>query len=148
MAVAIIRTGHNAAELRDLAVKSRDAAQSRRLLAIAMVLEGSNREDAAWKAGMDRQTLRDWVHRYNELGADGLVSRSAPGRTPKLTVAQMEELRAVVLAGPDPTVHHVVRWRCGDLRDEVARRFGVTVQERAIGKWLSKGDLAETTPYL
>jgi transposase len=146
MAVEITRTEHSAAELRNLAVKSRDAAQSRRLLAIAMVLEGSSREDAARQAGMDRQTLRDWVHRYNEFGADGLISRCAPGPAPTLTAAQMQELRDLVIAGPDPAVHHVVRWRCVDLRDEVARRFGVTVQERAIGKWLRKLGLTRLQP--
>ena len=146
MAVAITRVEDDAAALRGLAVKSREAAQGRRLLAIAMVLEGCSRDDAARQAGMDRQTLRDWVHRYNEIGADGLVSRRAPGPTPKLTTAQMEELRALVLAGPDPAVHHVVRWRCADLRDEVARRFGVTVQERAIGKWLRKMGLTRLQP--
>ena len=146
MAVAITRREHGAPDLRQLAVKSRDAAQSRRLLAIAMVLEGSSREDAARQAGMDRQTLRDWVHRYNEIGVGGLVSRCAPGPASKLTAAQMEELRALVLAGPDPAVHHVVRWRCVDLRDEVARRFGVTVQERAVGKWLRKLGLTRLQP--
>ena len=146
MAVAITRMEHSAAELRELAVRSRDAAQSRRLLAIAMVLDGSSREDAARQAGMDRQTLRDWVHRYNESGAEGMISRRAPGPPAKLTSAQMQELRALVLAGPDPAVHHVARWRCVDLRDEVARRFGVTVQERAIGKWLRKLGLTRLQP--
>jgi len=146
MAVVITRMENSAAELRGLAVKSRDAAQGRRLLAIAMVLEGCSREDAARQAGMDRQTLRDWVHRYNELGVDGLVSRRAPGRAVLLTAAQMQEFRALVIAGPDPAVHHVVRWRCADLRDEVARRFGVTVQERAIGKWLRKLGLTRLQP--
>jgi transposase len=146
MAVAISRMDNSAAELRGLAVKSRDAAQGRRLLAIAMVLEGSSREDAARQAGMDRQTLRDWVHRYNELGADGLVSRRAPGPAARLTAAQMQAFRALVIAGPNPAVHHVVRWRCADLRDEVARRFGVTVQERAIGKWLRKLGLTRLQP--
>ena len=146
MAVAITRMEHSAAELRHLAVKSRDTAQSRRLLAIAMVLEGSRREDAARQAGMDRQTLRDWVHRYNEIGVTGLVSRWSSGPAPKLTAAQMEELHALVLAGPDPAVHNVVRWRCADLRDEVTRRFGVTVQERAIGKWLRKLGLTRLQP--
>ena len=146
MAVVISRMENGAAELRGLAVKSRDAAQGRRLLAIAMVLEGSSREDAARQAGMDRQTLRDWVHRYNELGVDGLVSRRAPGPAARLTEAQMQEFRALVIAGPDPAVHHVVRWRCVDLRDEVARRFGVTVQERAIGKWLRKLGLTRLQP--
>ena len=146
MAVVITRMEYNAAELRDLAVKSRDTAQSRRLLAIAMVLDGSSRDDAARQAGMDRQTLRDWVHRYNDLGVNGLVSRCAPGPVPKLTAAQMQEFRALVVAGPDPAVHHVARWRCVDLRDEVARRFGVKVQERAIGKWLRKLGLTRLQP--
>ncbi len=146
MAVAISRMDLTAGELRDLAVKSRDVPQSRRLLAIAMVLDGSSREDAARQAGMDRQTLRDWVHRYNESGAEGLKTRWGPGPTPKLTAAQMQELRELVIAGPDPKVHHVVRWRLVDLRDEVARRFGVTVQERAIGKWLRKLDLTRLQP--
>jgi len=146
MAVEITRLEHSMSELRDLAVKSRDAAQSRRLLAIAMVLDGSNRQDAARHAGMDRQTLRDWVHRYNEAGVDGLKSRRAPGPTPKLTETQMQELRDLVIAGPDPAIHQVVRWRCVDLRDEVARRFAVTVGERAIGKWLRKLGLTRLQP--
>lgn len=144
--VKITRTDHTPAELRELAANSRDAAQTRRLLAIAMVLDGSNRADAARQAGMDRQTLRDWVHRYNEAGADGLISRSAPGRQALLTAAQMQELRDLVIAGPDPAVNHVVRWRCVDLRDEVARRFEVTVGERAIGKWLRKLELTRLQP--
>jgi len=145
-AVKIERMDHTSAELRDLAVKSRDAAQSRRLLAIAMVLEGGSREDAARQTGMDRQTLRDWVHRYNEAGADGLISRTAPGPQPKLSQAQMNELRALVVAGPDAAIHLVVRWRCLDLRDEVARRFEVTVDERTIGKWLRKLRLTRLQP--
>jgi transposase len=109
MTVAITRLEYNAAELRDLAVKSRDTAQSRRLLAIAIFLGGSSREEAARQAGMARQTLRDCVHRYNDVGADGLVSRRAPGRARKLTAAQMQEFRALAVAGPDPAVHHVAR---------------------------------------
>ncbi len=100
MAVAISRMDLTAAELRDLAVKSRDVPQSRRLLAIAMVLDGSSREDAARQAGMDRQTLRDWVHRYNESGAEGLKTRWGPGPAPKLTAAQMQELRELVIGIP------------------------------------------------
>jgi len=51
---------------------------------------------------------------------------------------QLDELRELVMAGPDAAVHEVVRWRCVDLRDEVTRCFGVTVSERTIGKWLPK----------
>lgn len=146
VAVKIKRMDHTSAELRGLAIKSRDAAQSRRLSAIAMVLDASSREDAARQTGMDRQTLRDWVHRYNEAGADGLISRTAPGPRPKLSEAQMQELRELVIAGPDAAVHQVVRWRCIDLRDEVGRRFEVTVDERTIGKWLGKLRLTRLQP--
>lgn len=121
-AVKITRMDHTPADLRAIAAKSRDTAQVRGLLAIAMVLEGASRLDAARQAGMDRQTLRDWVHRYNAAGVEGLKSRPAPGATPKLSETQMAELRELVLAGPDPEIHHVIRWRCIDLREEVARR--------------------------
>lgn len=144
--VTITRTDHTPAELRALAVKSEDADKARRLLAIAMVLEGASRLDAARQTGMDRQTLRDWAHRYNTAGIDGLVSRKPPGAAPKLTPAQMAELREVVIAGPDPKVHKVIRWRCVDLCAEVTRRFKITVPERTMGKWLGKLGLTRLQP--
>ena len=144
--VGITRTEHAAAELRGLAAKSRNAAQARRMLALAMVMEGTTRAEAARLSGMDRQTLRDWVHRYNEAGIEGLVSRVPPGAMPKLTTEQMNELRELVVAGPDPKIHKVIRWRCVDLREEVARRFSVTVDEGTIGKWLNKLQLTRLQP--
>jgi transposase len=132
--------------LRALASQTRDAAQSRRLLGLAMVLEGASREAAARQAGMDRQTLRDWVHRYNEAGVEGLISRTPPGAAPKLSPAQMQEWRALTIAGPDPERHPVVRWRCLDLRSEIAERFAVTICERTVGKWLRKLELTRLQP--
>ena len=145
-AVQITRKEHSAGELRAAATKTRDAPQARRLLAIAMVLEGASRLDAARQAGMDRQTLRDWVHRYNQNGIEGLVSRKPPGAAPKLSPEQMKELHEMIIAGPDPKVHKVIRWRCLDVRKEVARRFSVDVPERTIGKWLGKLELTRLQP--
>ena len=145
-AIKITCMDHSAAELRAVAAQCIDAEQTRRLLAIAMVLDDAPRADAARQTGMDRQTLCDWVHRYNEAGIHGLVSRKAPGAAPKLTQAQMAELRELVIAGPDPDVHKVIRWRCVDLCAEVARRFSVTVPERTIGKWLRKLKLTRLQP--
>ena len=135
-ALTITRTDHTAAELRAVASKSCDAAQVRRLLGLASILDGRPRTEAAKQNGMDRQTLRDWVHRYNASGIDGLKSRASPGRTPALSEEQRAELKALVIAGPDPVQNKVVRWRCADLREEVARRFNVVVHESTIGKWL------------
>src|SRR5215831_7694476 len=83
--------------------------------AIANALDGMDRASAARLAGMDRQTLRDWVHRYNAEGIAGLCNRPAPGRRPKLSEGQMAALKAVVLAGPDPAVDKIARWRIVDL---------------------------------
>lgn len=145
-AVSITRTDHDAAELRRRAQRTPNPAQARRLLAIAMILDGASRLDAARRAGMDRQTLRDWVLRYNGGGIDALLSRKPPGTAARLTKAQMDELRDLVVKGPDPEVHKVIRWRCADLRAEVQHRFGVTVCERTIGKWLRKLELVRLQP--
>jgi transposase len=145
-AVAVTRSELTPAQLRSAACASEEPAQVRRRLAIALVLEGMPRQQAAEKCGMDRQTLRDWVHRYNEEGVTGLRSRPCPGRTPLLTPEQKAELRALVVAGPDPERDKVVRWRCVDLRAAVARRFGVEVRESTIGEWLHQLGLTRLQP--
>jgi transposase len=145
-AVEVTRRDHSAAELRKAACTSKDAAQSRRLLALAMVLEGATRDRAAAQSGMDRQTLCDWVHRYNATGIEGLRSRKSPGKAALLDDTQKAELKALVLAGPDPVRHQVVRWRCVDLRGEIARRFSVEVHESTVGKWLHQLGLTRLQP--
>lgn len=145
-ALAITRTDHTSAELRSAASKSNDAAQVRRLLALALVLDGDARAGAAERSGMDRQTLRDWVHRYNDAGIDGLISRRSPGRAPLLTDGQKAELKALVIAGPDPERDTVVRWRCVDLREQIARRFSVVVHESTVGTWLRELGLTRLQP--
>ena len=144
--LTITRTEHSASALRAFASKCRDAGQVRRLLALAHVMDGHSRTDAATRAGMDRQTLRDWVHRYNAAGIAGLKSGHGPGRPGSLSEGQMAELKALVLQGPEPARHGVVRWRCVDLRAEVARRYAVEVNERTSGKWLRKLNLTRLQP--
>ena len=67
-----VRTDYTAGEVRRFAIRAKDGAQARRLLALAAVLDGASRAEAAKIGGMHRQTLRDWVIRYNEQGPDGL----------------------------------------------------------------------------
>jgi transposase len=134
------------AELRAASAKCADGAQVRRLLALALVLEGRSRREAAILNGMDRQTLSDWVHRYNAAGIDGLKSRKSPGREPLLSEAQKAALRALVIRGPDPAIHKVVRWRCVDLRAEVARLWSIEVHENTICAWLGELGLTRLQP--
>jgi Transposase IS66 family/Helix-turn-helix domain len=81
----IVRTDHMSAEFRVLSNRCADGAQVRRILALAMVFDGRSRTEAAEMNGMDRQTLRDWVHRYNACGIGGLKARRKPGRAPLMT---------------------------------------------------------------
>src|SRR5438046_9609952 len=130
MAIAITRREPGAGELRREAARCRDARAARRMLAPALVPEGSSREEAARAAGMDRQTLRDWVHRYNAEGLAGLRDRPRSGRRPRLTPEQEAELAAAVERGPDPERDGVVRWRRVDLRALTAARFAARLHRR------------------
>ena len=138
MTVAVTRLDLSARDLRASAARSTDAKAARRMLAIALVMEGSDRAAAARSCGMDRQTLRDWVYRYNAGGLAGLSNRTAPGRTPYLSAAQKAELSEIVRAGPDPEVDRVVRWRRIDLKHLIKERFGVVMHERTVGKQLAE----------
>src|SRR5437763_265141 len=106
MTVAVTRKELGAVELRREAGRCRDARAARRMLALALVLEGASREEAARAAGMDRQTLRDWVHRYNEEGLPGLHDRRRPGPRPRLTPGQEAAVGAALVlpyAGTEAT---------------------------------------------
>lgn len=133
-----LRADYDAVQLRDLARRSRDPRQLRRLLALAAVYAGMSRAEAAAIGGMDRQTLRDWAHRFNESGPEGLTDRARTGRPRQLSDAQMEELAEIVETGPDPAVDGVVRWRRIDLKRVIEERFGVVYSERAISDLLAR----------
>jgi transposase len=115
-------------------------------LAQALVMEGHSRIKAARTAGMDRQTLRDWVHRYNEGGLAGLHNAATRGRPPRrLTPAQEATVSAWVRQGPSRERQKVVRWRLVDLRDEIAQAFGVRLHERSVGKLMARLNFAHVS---
>lgn len=110
----------------------------RRLLAIALLLEGKPRIEAAEVCGMDRQTLRDWVHHYNHDGIEGLSSRRSPGRPAQLTPEQLAALKALVEQGPDLACDGVVHWQCCDLQARLQSDFAAQYHECSVGKLLAK----------
>ena len=142
MSALVIRDDISSNELRRQARRERDGRVSARLIAIANALDGMDRASAARLAGMDRQTLRDWVHRYNADGIAGLCDRPKPGRIPKLSEGQMASLKAVVLAGPDPAVEKIGRWRIVDLCLYVKERWEVNYSETGMLRLLWSLDLS------
>jgi transposase len=139
MTVSITRLDLSAADLRNAAAQTQDAKAARRMLAIALVLEGCSREASAEACAMDRQTLRDWVHRYNELGLEGLFDQPRRnGPRPRLSVEQRTRVADWVEQGPDLERDGVVRWRCIDLQLRIAQEFAVQLHERTVGKLLRK----------
>jgi transposase len=135
MTVGITRQDYTVGQLRAQAAWCKDGRVARRMLAIACVLDGAPRWQAAETCGMDRQTLRDWLHRYNDEGLAGLQNRpAAGGPARRLTAAQQAAFAGWVEAGPDLKTDGIVRWRRRDLQHRVAARFGVPLHERSIGK--------------
>lgn len=131
-----LRPDFDAASLRRLARTSTDAKQTRRLLALAAIYEGSPRSVAAKIGGVGLQVIRDWVLRFNADGPTGLIDRKAPGQPPKLSVAQRRFLAEVVERGPIPAVHGVVRWRLKDLVQLILETFGISMDETTVGREL------------
>src|ERR1700704_839744 len=95
-----VRRDYTSGKLRRLGQRAKNAAQTCRLLAIAAVFDGASREEAAKIGGMDRQTLRDWVIRFNEQGPDGLINIPSPGMPPKLNAIHKVFLARIVEEGP------------------------------------------------
>jgi transposase len=132
-----LREDFTGLDLRRLARSSRDADQTRRLLALAVIYDGGSRAAAAETGGVGRQIIRDWVERFNVEGPLGLVTRKAPGAPSKLDDAQRAALVRVVERGPDPGVDDVVRWRLLDLAGWVWDTFGISISEATLSRELN-----------
>lgn len=147
MTVAVTRLDLSVADLREAAARTQEAKVVRRILAIALVLEGWSREAAAEACAMERQTLRDWVHRYNQCGVDGLRDRPRRnGPRPRLSPELQAKVAEWVEQGPDLERDGVVRWRRVDLQERIKREFTVDLHESTIGKMLRRLDFTRLQP--
>src|ERR1700726_945181 len=151
MAAAIgVRGDYDAARLRELAKRSDDANQTRRLLALAAIYDGGSRTEAARIGGVGLQTVRDWVLAFNAEGPPGLVNGKAPGNRPLLTQAHRQALLQIVESGPIPAVHGVVRWRLIDLAQWVFEEFRISISKQTLSRelrsWLSQAVGAAPAP--
>jgi transposase len=137
MAAAVcLREDYDAAGLRELAKRSADAAQTRRLLALAAIYAGGSRTEAAQIGGVGLQTVRDWVLVFNTEGPAGLVNGKAPGNAPLLNNERRDALRQIVESGPIAAVHGVVRWRLIDLAQWVFEEFRISISKQTLSREL------------
>src|SRR6185503_6247315 len=131
-----LRPDYDAAQLRSLAKATRNAGQSRRLLALAEIYDGGSRTKAAQVGGVGLQTLRDWVVRFKARGPDGLIAGKAPGNTCKLNDSQRQAVAEMVENGPTPAIHGVVRWRLKDLTLWIWEEFQISLSETTLSREL------------
>ena len=129
-----LRGDFNAAQLRAAAGRTKDAAQARRLLALAVIYDGSSRTEAARTGGVTLQIVRDWVLKFNATGPDGLIDRKAPGQPSRLDDTHRLALAAVIEAGPVPAVYGVARWRLVDLAQWLWEEFRVSVAKQTLSR--------------
>jgi transposase len=135
-AAIVVRADYTSLELRRFARRCSDADQVRRLMAVAMILDGGSRSEAAKMAGVTLQIVRDWVLRFNDGGPDGLATRKAPGRASILNDAQRARLAEMVEIGPIPAAHGVVRWRLCDLAQWLWDEFQLSITRHTLGREL------------
>ena len=141
-----IRRDRTSAVLRKLVKGESNGRVARRILAIANALDGMSREAAAQSAGMDRQTLRDWVIRYNEQGIEGLYDRWGDGRPPTFTREEQAELMRIVLAGPDPGTSGLSAYTLEDLAGICEKRFGKRMHPWSFGRLLKRLGFSRQKP--
>jgi len=131
-----LRSDFDAAQLRGVARRTKDAPQARRLLALAAIYDGATRTQAAAIGGVTLQIVRDWVVKFNARGPDGLIDRKAPGQPSRLNDTHRAALGTMIESGPMPAVHGVVRWRLIDLCQWLFEEFRITVAKQTLSREL------------
>jgi transposase len=131
-----LRIDFDAAALRGVAKKAKDAAQARRLLTLAAIYDGATRTEAATIGGVTLQIIRDWVVKFNARGPDGLIDRKAPGQPSKLNDAHRTALMKIIEVGPTPAIHGVLRWRLIDLAQWMFEEFRLSVAVQTLSREL------------
>ena len=141
----LLRDDYDGPRLRDLAKRSKDAGQSRRLLALSVIYDGGSRTDAARIGCVGLQVIRDWVTRFNLSGPEGLINGKSSGRPPKLDATHRQPLYDLVEQGPIAAIHGVVRWRLKDLALWLQEEHGISVSESTVSRELKSLGFSKIT---
>lgn len=133
-----LRSDFTGEQLRLLSRKSKNSEQTRRLLTLASIYDGSSRKEAARLGNVTPQIIRDWVVRFNEEGPDGLLRKKHTGRPSILNAHHRTALEDIIERGPIPAIHNVVRWRICDLVQWLWEEHRVSIGRSALGNELRK----------
>ena len=133
-----LRNDYTAIELREIAKRSQDAAQGRRLLSLAIIYDEGSRSHAAKNANVTLQVIRDWVIRFNAEGPKGLKDKKSAGPKPLLNEEQRAALIGMIEKGPIYAIHNVVRWRLCDLAQWIWEEYKISISTSALGRMLRK----------
>ena len=133
-----LATDYSATHLRAAARASRNAAQTRRLLALAAIYDGATRTEAAAIGGVTLQIVRDWVVKLNAHGPDGLIDRKGGGTRSILSDVHRQALEVAIEDGPIFDVHGVVRWRVIDLCQWLWDGYAIVIAETTLSAELRR----------
>jgi transposase len=136
----------SAEQLRRKAKTESNARVRVRLLAIASVLDGMSRQDAASSAGLSRNALHDWISRYNQEGIPGLSDRPRSGRPANLDAQQADNFKQRVQAGADPSSDGLVAFRGWKLQQILRQEFSADYALSSVYQVLSRLKLRPLKP--
>lgn len=133
------------------AARQRKTLQRDRLRVVLLAGDGDeeggelSRDQIAARVGRSRQFVDQWVGRYRKGGLDAMAAKKQPGRAPKLTPEQDEQLKARLDAGPLRS-DHVCTLRGRDVRRIVEAEFGVVYTPGGIYDVLRRLDYSSLKP--
>lgn len=128
---------------------SRRSLEDTRMLAIAAMQKGMHPDDVADLYDVGRSTVYNWRKIYLESGPGALGVKYSPGRPPRLTDKQREQLRRWIV-GKDPRQlqFDFALWTRHMVRDLIGREFGVDYTPQAVGNILHDMGLSPQRPLV
>jgi transposase len=113
--------------------------EKRRRRAIALLRTGASYRDVARAVGAALSSVVRWQQAYRRNVRAGLRSRPTPGRPPRLTKAQRERLRWLLLRGARAAGHTTELWTLRRIATLIEAQFGVRYSTVGVWKLLRHG---------
>ena len=123
-----------------------DEAARRRVRAGRLLMQGKPPAEVAAAVGAPRQTVYRWLDVLSAEGLDGLRVMSKGGRPAQLDAEQHEELRRILLAGPQAAGFGTELWTIKRVRETIKRHFGVQYSEVHVWRLLGRLGFSSQKP--